>query len=64
VFPGQPRVRACLRKVLARCFLGLVMLSYGEIVGEVDLGPSARSAIRKRRRASRGVRNDHGSNKT
>jgi len=37
VFLISPRVRPYLRKVLAKIFPGLVMLSYGEIVGEVEL---------------------------
>jgi len=37
IFLVSPRVRPYLRKVLAKIFPGLVMLSYGEIVGEVEL---------------------------
>jgi len=37
IFLVSPRVRPYLRKVLDKIFPGVVMLSYGEIVGEVDI---------------------------
>ncbi|MBN2082985.1 flagellar biosynthesis protein FlhA [bacterium] len=37
IFLVSPRVRPYLRKILAKVFPGLVMLSYGEIVGEIDI---------------------------
>jgi flagellar biosynthesis component FlhA len=37
VFLVSPRIRPYLRKVLDRIFPGVVMLSYGELVGDVDV---------------------------
>jgi len=37
IFLVSPRVRPYLRKILAKVFPGLVMLSYGEIVGEIEI---------------------------
>lgn len=37
VFLVSPRVRPYLRKVLEKVFPGLVMLSYGEVVGDVEI---------------------------
>jgi flagellar biosynthesis protein FlhA len=37
VFLVSPRIRPYLRKVLDRIFPGIVMLSYGELVGDVDV---------------------------
>jgi flagellar biosynthesis protein FlhA len=37
VFLVSPRIRPYLRKVLDRIFPGVVMLSYGELIGDVDV---------------------------
>jgi len=37
MFLVSPRVRPYVRKVLEKIILGVVVLSYGEIVGDVEI---------------------------